>query len=197
MSMTLTKYKIKDKVRLAVGDIRPTQPGEKEYADGRTKQSFKDSCDVNKIIKKAQVEGGLSHALKYDKAVYGEFSGVDLLGAYEQIGRAKAIFADLPSEVRNEFNNDAFAFARFASDPANIDRLPQLIPAIAKPGAFFPNPRQRGGQGAGAATAPQGGPQDPPQATVGSDTDSLPAIEGGVAAPNTGGTPPPDASSTT
>lgn len=116
---------------------------EPDYSDGMTKQAFADSTDINKILAKAQVAGGLSHALKYDKAIYGEFTGIDLLSAYTQIGRAQEIFNDLPSEVRNEFKNDALAFAEYASDPANIDRLPELIPAIAKPGAFFPNPVRR------------------------------------------------------
>lgn len=105
-----------------------------DYGESMTKQSFKDSCDINKIIKKAQVSGGLSHALKYDSAVYGEFTGVDLLGAYEQVQRAQTIFDDLPSEVRREFDNDAFKFAAYASDPANVERLPELLPAIAEPG---------------------------------------------------------------
>ncbi len=109
---------------------------EKVYDDGRTKQAFRDSTDINKIVKKAQKAGGLAHALKYDKAVYGEFTGIDLLGAFEQIGRAKAIFADLPAEVRSEFDQDACKFAGFASDPANIDRLQELIPAIAEPGEY-------------------------------------------------------------
>ncbi len=116
---------------------------EKVYDDGRTKQAFKDSTDINKILKKAQISGGLSHALKYDKAVYGEFTGVDLLGHFEQIHRAQVIFNDLPSEVRSEFGQDALKFAGYASDPANIDRLAELIPRIAEPGAFFPNPLKR------------------------------------------------------
>ena len=44
-----------------------------EYKDGRTKQSFKDQCDINKILKRAQVKGGLAHVQKYPEAVYGEF----------------------------------------------------------------------------------------------------------------------------
>ncbi len=116
---------------------------EKDYSDGRTKQAFADSCDINKILKKAQKAGGLSHALKYDEAIYGEFTGVDLLGHYQQLERAQAIFDDLPSEVRSEFNNDALKFAGFASDPANIGRLNDLLPAIAEPGPYFPNPVKR------------------------------------------------------
>lgn len=132
----------------------------KTFLDGRTKQSFRDSTDVNKILKKAQRAGGLAHVQKYDKAVYGEFADIDLLSAWQKIQRAEAIFADLPSEVRNEFDNDALRFAGFASDPANINRLEELIPAIAEPGTYFPNPAQRGGQGAGAATAPDSAPAE-------------------------------------
>jgi hypothetical protein len=149
-----------------------------DFGPGRTKQAFKDSCDINKILKKAQKAGGLAHVQKYDKAVYGEFQDYDLLEAYGKLERAKQIFADLPSEVRNEFSNDALAFAGFASDPANIDRLAELIPAIAEPGAYFPNPRQRGGTGAGAATAPAEGrvaAENPaPQGTPKGNTENAP-----------------------
>ncbi len=110
------------------------------YKDGRTKQAFKDSTDINKILKKAQKAGGLAHVLKYDAAVYGEFTGIDLLGAFEQCGRAQAIFADLPAEVRREFDQDAFKFAGYASDRANIGRLKELIPSIAEPEDFFSKP---------------------------------------------------------
>ena len=36
-----------------------------EYKDGRTKQSFKDSTDINKILKKAQRTGSIAHLNKY------------------------------------------------------------------------------------------------------------------------------------
>ncbi len=113
------------------------------YEDGRTKQSFKDSTDINKILKKAQKAGTIAHLNKHPKAVYGEFTGVDLLGAFDQVKRAEAIFADAPSEIREEFGQDALRYAAFCSDPANIDRLPELLPAIAKPGRYFPNPVAR------------------------------------------------------
>ena len=75
---------------LAISDF-----GVRDYSDGRTMQSFKDSTDVNKILKKAQRAGGLAHVLKHDAGVYAEFTGVDLLGAFEQCGRAQAIFVFL------------------------------------------------------------------------------------------------------
>lgn len=124
------------------------------YDDGMTKQSFKDQCDINKILKKAQRTGSLAHVQKYPEAVYGEFTGVDLLGAHEQNERARAIFEDLPSEVRKDFNNNHFDFIAFASDPKNVGKLVEILPAIAEPGRYFPNPVQRFGNAAAAATAP-------------------------------------------
>lgn len=126
----------------------------KDYSDGRTKQSFKDSTDINKILKRAQKQGSLAHVQKYPEAVYGEFENYDLLEAHNKVDRARTIFADLPSEVRNEFDNDPFRFAGFASNPANRGKLIELLPAIAEPGPYFPNPVKQGAEGAGAATAP-------------------------------------------
>lgn len=139
-----------------------------DYGDGRTKQAFKDQCDINKMLAKAQQTGSMAHLVKYPEAVYGEFDGeFDLLTAQGQIAKANEIFNDLPSEIRKDFNNDPLAFVKFAGDPDNNDKLRDLLPAIAKPGSYFPNPVARGGQGAGAATAPVDGgepPGNPPSA---------------------------------
>lgn len=113
------------------------------FNDGRTKQSFKDQCDINKILKKAQRTGSLAFANKYDQQVFGEFEGYDLLEAHERIKRAENIFNELPSEVRREFANNAFAFIEFANDPENQGRLVELLPQLAEPDAYFPNPVRR------------------------------------------------------
>ena len=140
-----------------------TITGPKDYYDGRTKQSFKDSCDINKILKKAQGTGSLAHLIKYPEGVYAEFDGeFGLLEAQQRIARAGEIFADLPSEVRREFGNNPLDFVAFAGDPANAGKLAELLPALAKPGNYFPNPVARGGQGAGAATAPTEGSVEAP-----------------------------------
>lgn len=147
-----------------------------EFGEGRTKQSFKDSCDINKIIKKAQKTGSLAHLQKYPEAVYGEFDQeTDLLTAHQRISRANEIFADLPSEIRREFNNDALKFVKWAGS-LPPGELAQKIPELAQPGNYFPNPLKRGGKGAGLATAPT----EPPQGGSSSEaasTDSPAAIE--------------------
>lgn len=129
------------------------------FGPGRTKQGFKDQCDINKILKKAEKVGGLAHVQKYPEVVYGEFDGeMDLLTARARIDKAGEIFADLPAEVRKEFGNDPLRFVAFANDAVNKGKLGELIPKIAEPGKFFPNPVQQGGKGAGAATAPSEAP---------------------------------------
>ena len=87
--------------------------GPRDYSDGRTKQAFKDSCDINKILKKAQKTGSLAFAEKYGKQQFGEFENYDLLEALQKVERAEEIFMELPSEVRKDFQNDALAFAAF------------------------------------------------------------------------------------
>lgn len=136
-----------------------------EEKDNRTKQAYKDSADINKILKKAATGQSLAHLYKYPEATYGEFNGeFDLMTAFEKIEKGNQIFAELPSEVRREFNNDALAFVKFAGDPANNGKLAELLPAIAKPGDYFPNPVKAGGQGAGLATAPNANAEPAPVA---------------------------------
>ncbi len=114
------------------------------YDDGRTKQSFKDSTDINKLLAKAQTQGSLSHLMKYPEAMYGEFDGqFDLLTAQHHLAKAKVIFDNLPSEVRREFGNKPLEFVNFANDPENRGRLRELLPELAEPGNYFPNPVSR------------------------------------------------------
>lgn len=125
------------------------------FTGGRTKQAFKDQCDVNQILKRAQKAGTLSHLQRY-KGVYGDFSDFDFMEAQIALARGKEIFEELPSEVRRDFQNDPGRFFAFVNDPANAERLAELLPAIAEPGRYFPNPVNQGAQsGAAGARASQ------------------------------------------
>lgn len=105
---------------------------------GRTKQAFKDDCDVNRILQKAQKVGSLSHLQKHG-AFYGDFANApkDLFEAREMLDRGEAIFKDLPAEIRNEFENDALKFFGAMNDPANVDRRKEVMEELAKPGRYF------------------------------------------------------------
>jgi len=112
-----------------------SQNGTKQpkYTDGRTKQSFRDETDINQILKRAQKSGTVSHLNKYE-ARYGDFSGFDFFEAQIKIAAGATMFADLPVELRREFNQSPAEFFEYVNDPANKDRLAKLLPGLAEPG---------------------------------------------------------------
>ncbi len=103
------------------------------YKDGRTKQAFKDETDINKILKRAQKTGTISHLNKYE-ARYGDFTSFEFFDAQLQLSAGRTIFDDLPSEIRNEFNQSPADFFKYVNDPENKERLGELLPALAEPG---------------------------------------------------------------
>lgn len=95
-----------------------------------SQQNFRDSCNVNKIIKRYSQTHGVD-LMRGDPnligGVFGDFSSVpDLRVALERVKRAEAIFEALPLNVRHEFNHDVARFADYAFDPANRSRLCEL-----------------------------------------------------------------------
>lgn len=106
---------------------------EKDYSDGRTKQSFKDETNINRLLARAQKAGALSHLEKYEP-VYGDFADFDFFEAQRMIVRGREAFDELPAEVRKEFHNSPQAFYEFVNDPANKDDLAKKLPALAAPG---------------------------------------------------------------
>lgn len=109
------------------------QPTKTDYKDGRTKQSFKDETDINKILQRAQKTGTLSHLAKYE-ARYGDFSNFDFFEAQLKLSEGRTMFAELPSEIRREFNQSPAEFFDYVNNPANAERLGQLLPGLAQPG---------------------------------------------------------------
>ncbi len=103
------------------------------YEDGRTKQSFKDETDINKILARAQKTGTISHLAKYE-GQYADFSDFDFFESQIKLAQGREIFDALPSEIRNEFRNSQADFFAYVNDPANKDRLKKLLPALAAPG---------------------------------------------------------------
>lgn len=116
-----------------------TGPG--EWGESRTKQAFKDQCDINKILKKAQRAGSLSHLVKHG-AHYGDFSDVpDLLTANARIQAGQSIYDELPSELKREFP-DMYSFFEYVNNPENQVDLRDRLPALAEPGRQRPDVRR-------------------------------------------------------
>ncbi len=117
------------------------ETGFKSTEKSRTKQAFKDECDINRVLDRAIHGASLAH-LKAHEGTYGDFSDFDEQSYELMLGRvsdAKTVFYDLPAELRNEFDNNPGKFFGFVNDPANADKLEEIFPTLAAPGRQMPN----------------------------------------------------------
>lgn len=107
----------------------------------RSKQSFKDQCDINFIMGRYLRSGNIDWLSRHD-GVFGEVPAQTFHDAMNIVAKAKEMFADLPAEVRKRFANSPEEFLKFsqASDKdgvlLNIDELRKL--GLAKPAAAPP-----------------------------------------------------------
>ncbi len=108
-----------------------------KYDDGRTKQSFKDDTDINKIMARFDKTGTISHLAKFE-GVYADFSDYDFHEQTNMLTRGREIFDSLPAEIRREFNQDPQSFFDYVNDPANAADLRKKLPALAAPGQQIP-----------------------------------------------------------
>ena len=91
----------------------------------RTKQSFRDECDINNILRQFNVTGQLPAGSVQPQ--YGDFSGItDYQSALNAVMAAQDSFLQLPAKVRAKFDNDPAFFVEFASDEANRDEMKAL-----------------------------------------------------------------------
>jgi phage internal scaffolding protein len=90
-----------------------------------TEQAHKDACDVNKIIRKYDTQGLISHISKFE-AKFGDLTGLDFKAANDLIAAAKSTFENLPSEIRNRFKNSPEELLTFMENPENRDEAIKL-----------------------------------------------------------------------
>ncbi|WNK13702.1 MAG: internal scaffolding protein [Microvirus sp.] len=94
--------------------------------DGRTKQSFKDECDVNRIMSRYMSSGILPEHLTRATAQFVDCTAVDFQEAQLIVAGARTLFAELPSAVRSRFRHSPEAFLEFAENPANGPALAEM-----------------------------------------------------------------------
>lgn len=92
---------------------------------GRTRQSEKDACDVNKIIKRFVKTGVIEHLNRRIPA-YGDLTALSLQDALNLQIEATESFMALPAAVRKRFGHEPLAFLSFVEDPANADEMVEL-----------------------------------------------------------------------
>lgn len=98
----------------------------------KTDQSFKDECDVNKIMEKYKSIENYNAVMALQnpgrpKPQFGDFSSVpEFTAAQNVIAQASELFEALPSNIRDRFNNSPARFLEFMSDESNKDEAIKL-----------------------------------------------------------------------
>lgn len=125
-------------------------------ADNMTQQNFKDECDINNIMARYAKTGILPDNLNPAMPQYLDATGFDFSIAMNLVAEATSSFAQLPADVRSDFNHDPALFLDFVADPANGPKLAEMGLTSDQPdwlkGAMTPAPSEFN---QGAANPPQ------------------------------------------
>lgn len=97
-----------------------------DQAESRTKQEFRDECDINNIMKRWKRGQAISH-LNEARPSFGDFTHVrDYLTAFEAVSEAQDAFAQLSAEIRDRMGNDPATLLAFMEDPENKEEAEEL-----------------------------------------------------------------------
>lgn len=92
----------------------------------RTKQEFKDECDINMLMKRYKATGLFPQYPDATPRYVSNIGMPDFQEALEIVRVAESEFAALNSELRKRFDNDPAKFLAFVNDSANADELVKL-----------------------------------------------------------------------
>ena len=114
---------------------------------GRTRQEFKKQCDVNEIVKQFMETGDPTPFIIDDQApaLPEEVTGLDYQDAMNQIAAANSMFEELPSALRNMFDNDPGKYVDYVTavdangNLTNLEEMYELGMAV-KPTEEAPAP---------------------------------------------------------
>ena len=108
--------------------------------ESMTQQHHADQVKVQNLIKQYDRTGILTHVAQ-GVAHYGDYSKVNEYQQYlDFVNAANDSFAQLPSNIREKFGNDAGQFFEFATDPKNQGAMEEmgLFPKKEKPATESP-----------------------------------------------------------
>lgn len=86
---------------------------------GKTRQEFKDECDINNIVRRYARDQFVSHVNKGVPAFVDVSEVGDFRAAIDQVRSATEFFGKLPAKVRAKFSNDP---ARFIDEAGGLSR---------------------------------------------------------------------------
>ena len=101
--------------------------------ESRTKQAFKDECDINNIMARFMKGQVVTHMNEH-AGTYGELPLVeDYQQALNAVMLAQELFSTLPAGIRTKFDNDPAKYLQFVEDPENREEMVKLGLAEALP----------------------------------------------------------------
>lgn len=108
-----------------------TRKGFETVGESLTQQSHAAAADVRNIIKQYDRTGLIANVNK-GIAKYGDYSEINEYSeALNIIRQADESFAEIPSHIREQFNNNAGLFFEFATNPKNAEEMVKM--GLAKP----------------------------------------------------------------
>ena len=111
--------------------VKPRKPGttkkQQLYMRGKsiTKQSEKDSCDINLIMAHYTKTGVLTHQRDHE-AEYGYASSDTFNESMQIVAKGQSMFAELPSAIRSKFENNPAKFLDFVQDEGNLEEMQEM-----------------------------------------------------------------------
>lgn len=88
----------------------------------RTKQDYKEECDINTIMRKYEATGIVSHVSAMQPFYADVLEYGDLQDAYAIMDKAQQAFDALPASLRQELDNDPRNLVGYISNPANKEK---------------------------------------------------------------------------
>lgn len=116
------------------GLVADPKTGELVKEASMTKQSFKEECDINTIVKRFEATGHIDHVNQAAaRGLYEDLpTGLDLQLALDLIHQAEEGFMALPADIRAKFDNDPVKYVDYFGDPANQQEAINLGMAVDK-----------------------------------------------------------------
>jgi phage internal scaffolding protein len=96
-----------------------------DTGEGLTEQAHKNETDMNYILRDYARTGFIRHA-KDNQGKYDDISVQDFQEAMFVVAEANNMFAELPANIRKDFNNDPSQFLGFVQNPDNQEKLQKM-----------------------------------------------------------------------
>ena len=116
---------------------KPTRTVHPIKGKSMTEQHHKKACDINTIMAKYNKTGLVDHVNRYE-GTYGDVTGADFKAAQDLIANEKTKFAELPANVRAEFDNDPANYLDLVATDEGIETLKGILNPPEEPDEIVP-----------------------------------------------------------